>query len=463
VIPDPLFLGVDLGTSSLKCGLFDLTGHRAGAARISYPTHEWDGGAEQQAGDWWQALVQSLRLATAEVDRRRIAAISVGGHAPSPVFVDADLEPVGPVLPWFDGRSQAERERLLQILGRQPENGPERLMMQVAARAGWLRSKAPGEFARAASVLHSGDYLVARLTGQSVITSPKAPDAFVAANLPLGLFPERECRPGEVVGRVSLEAARPLGLHASVEVISGGLDSFLASVGSGMCEPGDACLNTGSSSVVALLGRPDCAGRFEWAGFQLLSRPLPLGGRTLDRASRHCGRGDSLADLLPRAAQMRPSPRIHDLLPEFIRAAHHPDREVQRLLAEMAERDPPFQMFRLLLDAIFLSQRKALEELQQQGEPARRIRAVGGLAAYADLNQLQADVLGKAVEVPRTTDSGALGAAMLAAAGLGYCAPAEAASRMARTDRVYYPRKEFAVTYEALFREILAGAAGSIS
>src|SRR5439155_10759560 len=124
VTPDPLFLGIDLGTSALKCGLFDLVGGRAAAARISYPTHACDGGSQQHCTDWWQALLRGVRLITAEVDPARIVAICVGGHAPSPVLVDSALEPVGAVLPWFDSRSQVDCDRLLQTLGRHSEIGP---------------------------------------------------------------------------------------------------------------------------------------------------------------------------------------------------------------------------------------------------------------------------------------------------------------------------------------------------
>jgi sugar (pentulose or hexulose) kinase len=450
----PLFLGVDLGTSALKCGLFDLAGNCAAAARISYPTNEWEGGAQQHCADWWIALSSALRVVTAPIDRRRIAAIGVGGHAPSPVFVDAHLRPVWPVLPWIDGRSTLERDQILEVLARAPENGPERLMVQIAARAMWLRKNAPGEFAQAACVLHSGDYLIARLSGRRVTTSPNVPDVFAAAKLSLALLPENECRPGEVVGEISSAAAEELGLEASLRVVSGGLDSFLASVGSGMREPGDACLNTGSAAVVAMLAPAECAGRFEWMGFPILSRLIRPGGRTLQWAARLAGADDSLAGLLAQAAHWQPPLSIHCRLAHFMREANGEDREVRSALADLAARYSPSETCRLLVDAIFLSQRRTLEELEQQAGPAWHVRSVGGLAAYPEINQLQADILGRALEVPRITESGALGAAMLAATALGHCTAREAASRMVRPHRTYEPHEEIGRIYDGLFHEV---------
>ncbi len=419
MIPDPLFLGVDLGTSALKCGLFDQAGNCAAGARVAYPTREWEGGAEQQCGDWWEALSGAVHLVAAGIDRKRIVAIGVGGHAPSPAFVDVDLQPVSPVLPWFDDRRARERDRLLETLGRFPASGGERLMVQVAARAMWLRGTSPREFAGAACVLHSGDYLVARLTDQKVMTSPKMPEVFVAADLPTGLLSARECLPGEIVGRIRADLAAEWKLDPAVEVVAGGLDSFLASVGSGIREPGDACLNCGSNSVVALLTRESHDARFEWHELSLLSRPTWPGGRVLQLTRTLADLDDAFDDAILEAASLQPPLAIERLLPELLGSGGRENRKIRKQISHYLQGHTAVEVLRLLLDAIFLGQRMMLEELEQQGEPARRVYSVGGLAAYPVVNQLQADVLGRAIEIPRSTDSGARGAAHAGLHGLG--------------------------------------------
>ena len=74
----------------------------------------------------------------------------------------------------------------------------------------------------------------------------------------------------------------------------------------------------------------------------------------------------------------------------------------------------------------------------------------------------QADALGRAVEVPRETDSGPLGAAMLAAAALEL-APPEAVPRMARVERVHRPRADSARAFEDAYGELLRPARGAPS
>lgn len=454
----PLLLGVDLGTSSLKCGLFDPAGRRFGAARVAYPTSERPGRAEQSAEDWWRALVEGVRRAAAGLDPARVAGVAVGGHAPSPVFVDAELVPVAPVLAWADERARGHRDRIRDALGRPPADGPERLALEVAARAAWLRSAEPARFARAAHALLTGDYLVARLTGRPAWTDVHAREVAAAAGLPHGLFGTRQLRAGETAGAMDAGVARRLGLGSPIPVVTGGLDSFLSSVGSGIAEPGDACLGTGSSAVAALLARPPAAGRFAWRGLALLSRVLPLGGRALQWVQTASGEARPLEVLLQEAARL-PSPRSAAALGSLLFAGAD---GVRAALAEALRDRGPVACCRLVLDALAVAQSRALARFEEEGLPVGRVRSVGRLAGCAEFAQLQADALGRAVEVPRETDSGPLGAAMLAAAALEL-APPEAVPRMARVERVHRPRADSARAFEDAYGELLRPARGAPS
>jgi sugar (pentulose or hexulose) kinase len=417
---EPLLLGIDLGTSALKCGVWTPRGHRAGLARIPYPTRGdalRPRTAEQSAEDWWRALLAGVGAATAGIDPRRIEALGVGGHAPSPVFADAELAPVAPVLTWLDPRPAVYMERLRRALGRPPASGPERLATQLAARALWLREHAPGGFARARWALGSGDYLAARLTGRPLTTAgPGAPEILAAAGLPAVLLPPRELKPGETAGPLSPAAADALGLPAGIPVVAGGLDSFLGSVGSGISEPGDACLNAGSASVVALVARPPAAGRFTLAGHPLASRPVGVGGRTLERAQALTGSPRPLPELLEEAARRGPG---GGLGAGSLDPGELDPGGLERALPELVCGGDPVEAIRRVLTAVCQAEGRVLEELAAAGGPVRRVRLVGGLAALPELGRFRARVLGRAVEVPEETDSGALGAALLAALAAG--------------------------------------------
>lgn len=454
-ISQPLFLGVDVGTSALKCGLFDCSGRCVGSARVAYPTRETADGAEQDAAHWWQALIEAVSVSTGDVDARDVAALAVGGHAPAPVFVDEALEPLAPVWLWSDQRSEVHRERLLAALGDVPVNGPQRLLLHIVARANRLRDTQPHLFARTRRILHGSDWLVARLTGRRVMTGCLSPHIIAAGKLPAGLLPDREVEAGQVVGGLSAAAADRLGLLADTPVVSGGLDSFLASVGSGLRAPGDACLSTGSSSIVALLGDCGQPARFSLDGQPLVSRPVRLAGRLLLWAQRCIGRGLPMAELLALATAQQAlvlDQGSLDVLAQAVQAGGCADCQ---LFVRLSRRHSDADIFRLILEAILLGQSRALEGLEAEGATVGRLRSVGGLAAYPDAIQLQADVLGKIVEVPAVPDSGTLGAAMLAARALGlYDDHESAAAGMVGLGASYRPRTELSARYAALSREI---------
>lgn len=446
--PEPLFVGVDLGTSSLKCGLFDVNGQRLRAAKLPYPTHYSPGGAEQHSEAWWESLAEGIARITSGVNPTAIAALAVGGHAPSPVFVDTDFQPVSPVLTWLDNRSAPHADQIIAALGRRPANGPERLLVQTAARAWWLRDTAPDRFAPVDCILNSGDYLASRLTGQRLVTSPIVPEILQAAQLPLRMFPVIVLQPGNLAGVMQADAAQQLNLTTEVPVVAAGLDSFLASLGSGICELGDACLSTGSAAGAALLAPATCNGRFPWCDYQLLSQPIRLGGRLLELILEITPPAVELSDLLQAAGQLRHPLRAHRVLEELIEESNIDDWFIRAVISQLAQRHDAAEILRLLLDAIFLVQRRVLDELATQGGPIRRLRSVGALASYPQVNQLQADILGRTIEVPPITASGTLGAAMLAAVAMGYGTQLAAAERMVRSVQAYHPRDEVTNYYQ---------------
>ena len=85
-----LFVGLDLGTSAVKVGLFDVEGNLLRRARRTYPLHTpRPGWAEQEPEEWWAATCDALREALAGGVAPRVAAVGLSGQAPSQVLVAA--------------------------------------------------------------------------------------------------------------------------------------------------------------------------------------------------------------------------------------------------------------------------------------------------------------------------------------------------------------------------------------
>ena len=82
-MPPAVVVGIDLGTSSCKVGLFDHAGHQHGFGQASYSiVRAAAGQAEQSPDDWWQAVAQAVRqaLQAEQVPAESVAAVGLSGQ-----------------------------------------------------------------------------------------------------------------------------------------------------------------------------------------------------------------------------------------------------------------------------------------------------------------------------------------------------------------------------------------------
>ena len=85
-----LFLGIDLGTSSVKVLLINEHGQVLGQGSEEYPINTpHPGWAEQDPQTWWEASVKAVRQAIVGVEGRDpVAAIGLSGQMHGTVLLD---------------------------------------------------------------------------------------------------------------------------------------------------------------------------------------------------------------------------------------------------------------------------------------------------------------------------------------------------------------------------------------
>jgi xylulokinase len=107
-----LFLGYDLGSSSIKACLFDGEQGRA-IARSAHPDEEMPiqaarpGWAEQDPALWWTSIVAATErlLSSARVDPRSVSGIGISYQMHGLVVVGADGGVLRPSIIWCDSRA----------------------------------------------------------------------------------------------------------------------------------------------------------------------------------------------------------------------------------------------------------------------------------------------------------------------------------------------------------------------
>lgn len=264
-------IGVDSSTQSCTVEVRDaLTGVLLGTASEPHPPTS-PPVSRQDPASWWDALLVALprALAVADVDPRRVGAISVAAQCHGLVVLDEAGAPLRPAQLWNDTTSAPYAAAITARYG--TEEWMRRVGMAPSAaltitKLAQLASEHPEVLTRVATVMVPHDYLTFKLTGLRTTDRSDAAgtgyfDVHRSRWLPAvlrevvdpgldwnSLLPEVR-GPQEPAGTVSSEVCRRLGLRDGVLVGPGGGDQHLAAVGLGLVD-GDVGVSLGTSGVV---------------------------------------------------------------------------------------------------------------------------------------------------------------------------------------------------------------------
>jgi xylulokinase len=266
-----LYLGIDLGTSGVKCVLVD-EGQRpvfetTAGLGVQRPRAGW---SEQDPEAWWQATCEALaclRQAHA-AGLARVRAVGLSGQMHGATLLDARDRVLRPAILWNDGRSVTQCAMLER---REPRSraitGNLAMPGFTAPKLLWIAEHEPDIFARVARVLLPKDWLRLRLTGEAVSEMSDAagtlwldvaarrwsPEMLEATRLEPSAMP-RLVEGSAPSGQLRADVAAALGLPPGVLVAGGAGDNAAGAVGVGVIQPGDAFLSLGTSGVYFVAG-----------------------------------------------------------------------------------------------------------------------------------------------------------------------------------------------------------------
>src|ERR1700704_2897876 len=259
-----MFLGIDLGTSSLKALVLDVDGTIIGTGSATYPiATPQPGWAECDPEAWWQAAAAAVHEAAGE-HAAEVAAVGLCGQMHGVVLSDDAGNPLRPAILWADGRSSRQLEAY-SALGaearRQLANPPATGMAGPSLL--WLRDNERQLYRRAHWALQPKDWLRLRLIHEAA-TEPSDASATLLYDLTADywakdiideldlridfLAPLRESM--EIGGVVAAPAAAHLGIRPNLPVVGGAADTAAAALAGGLLDPGPVQLTIGSGAQV---------------------------------------------------------------------------------------------------------------------------------------------------------------------------------------------------------------------
>ncbi len=444
----PCFLGLDLGTSSLKTVVIDGAGQVLALAAEDYgidtPRPGW---AEQDPEEWVRAAFTCTRhaLGQAGVAPDHVAAIGLSGQMHGTVCLGRDGLPLRPAILWADQRSSAQVAQVYETVGREQYaawiRNPLAAGFQLATWL-WLRQHEPAIAHAATHLLLPKDYLRYRLTG-AIGTEPSdacATGQFDPARgqwsepllAALGLDP-RLLPPlavsQDIAGGLAPAAAAEMGLRPGIPVVYGGGDQPCQAVGNGVIEPGQvSCtIGTGGQLLAPLLAPtfdPDLR-------LHLYCHATPdlwysmgailAAGLALRWLRDSIFPGESYQTLADRGAVVPAGAEGLLFLPYLAgERTPHMDPRGTGVFCGLTLRHTRDHLTRAVMEGVVFALRQALELMVACGAQADRILASGGGTRHALWLQLQADIFGRPIYRSRMVEAAATGAALLAGVGAGH-------------------------------------------
>ena len=265
-------LGYDVGSSSVKASLVSIeTGKSVGSA--FYPDSEAPikainpGWAEQSPEDWWSYLkkVTAKVLSMANVRGTDIEAIGISYQMHGLVIVDKSGKVLRPSIIWCDSRAVPYGEKAFREIGKGQcltnlLNSPGNF---TASKLAWVKEHEPELYEKIDKLMLPGDYIAMKLTGTTCTTVSGLSEGMMwnykendVADFLLNyygfsksLIPEIRPTFSEQ-GRVSVAAAKELGLSAGIPVTYRAGDQPNNALSLNVFNPGEIAATAGTSGVV---------------------------------------------------------------------------------------------------------------------------------------------------------------------------------------------------------------------
>ncbi|MEA5004102.1 MAG: FGGY-family carbohydrate kinase [Christensenella sp.] len=452
-------LGIDMGTSSVKVGLFDLQGTPIAFADETYPLYTPKSGwAEQTVEEWWDAICKATRrlIDKSGVSPSAIMGMSVDTTCCTVMIADKDMNILRPAIMWMDVRASRQAKEItatgdpaLKI------NGYGNVSAEsMPAKALWIKQNEPELYDKAEHVFECVDWLMHKLTGELTAsidtTAPRWyydrpnggwPVSFyekIGLADVLDKFPKEVLDLGTPVGGLTKKAAEDLGLVAGIPVGEGGADAFVGMVGLNVVAPGRIAMITGTSHLHLGLTEKEMHSEGMWGSYpDAVIRGLQMieGGQTSTGAivnwfkTNYCGnveveakkQGKSIYDLLNEGAQNLPIGADGLLALDYFQGNRTPyaDPDVRGMFYGLSLAHTPYHLYRAIIESICYGTEAIMQTFRDGGMRPDGIYISGGAVKSAFWTQTHADVCNLPIFIPKVTEAPCLGSAILGAVACG--------------------------------------------
>lgn len=472
-------VGIDLGTSSVKCLLVSQKGEIITSASSEHkPDFLENGYVEQNPEIWWNNTKQTIKslIEKAPQAKNNIAAISVSGQMHSSVFLDKDGNVIRNAILWNDTRTTKQTIEIYEKCG-----GKENVLLNVynLALEGftlpkilWLRENEPDNFKKVSKVIMPKDYINYKLTG---IIATEVSDAagtllydvinnkwsdFILDSLELN----KDILPNvyestSIIGNIKNELIEELCLTNDTVIIAGGADNSCAGIGNGVIKKGQAVISVGTSgTVVGYLDeiKSDVNGSVHLFNYSAPKSKYVMGcmlsaGECLNWLQRTYFKNNSFSDMNKLAEKSAVGSNKLIFLPYLCgERSPHNDANARGMFFGLSSSTTQADMIRSVMEGVAFG----LKDLFIQVSNFTNINDIyitGGGAKSNIWGQIISDVINQPLNILNISEGPSFGAALIALVGSGLCKDFEQAKgNSVKIERTITPSKN-TKEYESIY------------
>jgi sugar (pentulose or hexulose) kinase len=464
----PVYLGIDLGTQSVRVMAVTEAGEVAASASTSLTSYRNGIRHEQQPEEWWSATARSCRSVMNQLADAKVLGLAVDATSGTIIVMDSHLRPFGPALMYDDGRAREEAAEVNQVGSSQWQEMSYRIQPSWALpKAVWLDRN--GSIPHGSRVVHQNDFINARLagkflptdssnalkTGYDLIRKEWPAEVMETLRFDTSRLPE-VVSPGDLIGEVCLHARNETGIPSGVPIYAGMTDGCAAQIASGTISAGSWNSVIGTTLVIKGVTHD----RIHDPRGVIYSHRSPdgmwlPGGASSTGAgiiAKEFDRGE--LDRLNEAA-LRREPTGLSAYPLLGRGERFPFSAPEAEAFTIGNTNSKQMRYCSVLEGIACIERLSFDVLRSLGARVDGDFAISGGATNSEaLNQIRANILQRSLTIPSVPES-VFGMAVLAAASSSSLQ--KAVRQMVHISRVIEPSRSFsdyAEQYSKLIDEL---------
>lgn len=483
-------MGIDLGTSTLKVGIYDINGNEIAIQsieyKLSYPGKDL---VENDVEKYWNTICNLIKKTLTKINNpKKILAISLSSQGETIIPIDSKGRPLRPAIVWLDSRSEKEADDISKAFN--PEEmfyitgQPSVDTSWPATRIKWFKENEPEIFDKAYKFLLLEDYITFKFTGKIFGENTVYNSTYYYDIIKLDYYepileylkidrkrlPE-VVTPGTLIGNISEEASNETNLDKNTKFIMGAMDQLAGAIGAGNIKTGTVTENTGTAfAMVVSLDKPvfdrvskiPCYIHVVKDKYCLMPYSI-TGGMVLKWfkdnffiTTEKIKRNRSIYDLMTdEASGIKPGCEGLIMLPH-LSGAYIPENnpKARGVYFGIGINHSRSHFVRAILESIGFMMRSDIELFTKMKIKIDKIVSLGGGAKSKLWNQIKSDICNIEVNVPKYTETALLGASVIAGVGIGIYPDFETATKnIIKIKEKYTPNKDNIGIYNETYKK----------